>query len=178
MIFVRHREAVEQAFAVQTAYVPEQARDGRVYPFMTSLQWSRRFIGLKVFLSLAVAGWEGYEAAVRHQTAMGDRLRAGLREAGWTVVNDTPLPLVCFADASHASHASDTGRDRPAGWSEAVAQQVLASGEAWISTVALGEAGTVLRACITNVRTGPADVDALIATLGRARERAVAESGA
>lgn len=38
------------------------------------MQWSRRFIGLKVFLSLAVAGWEGYEQSIRHQTAMGDFL--------------------------------------------------------------------------------------------------------
>jgi glutamate/tyrosine decarboxylase-like PLP-dependent enzyme len=171
LFLTRHPGILERTFRVNTGYMP---RDGAglpvVDPYTQSMQWSRRFIGLKIFLSLAVAGWEGYEAAVRHQTAMGDRLRAGLTEAGWTVVNDTPLPLVCFADAS--------GRDRPAGWSEAVAQQVLASGEAWISTVALGEAGTVLRACITNVRTGPAEVDALIATLGRARERAVAESGA
>jgi len=169
LFLTRHAGILERTFRVTTGYMP---RDGAglavVDPYAQSMQWSRRFIGLKVFLSLAVAGWEGYEAAIRHQTAMGARLRAGLQAAGWRIVNDTPLPLVCFVDA----------RERPAGFTEAVAQSVLASGEAWLSTVALGEAGTALRACITNVRTGPEDIDALIATLDRARDRAAAESGA
>jgi hypothetical protein len=53
---------------------------------------------------------------------------------------------------------------------EAVAAKIVASGEAWISTVSLGgEAGTALRACITNYRTGAEDIDALIASLDRAR---------
>jgi hypothetical protein len=48
---------------------------------------------------------------------------------------------------------------------------VVGSGEAWISTVVLGEVGPALRACITNYRTGPGDVEALVASLGRARQR-------
>jgi hypothetical protein len=35
----------------------------------------------------------------------------------------------------------------------------------------LGEVGPALRACITNYRTGPEDVEALVAALGRARAR-------
>jgi glutamate/tyrosine decarboxylase-like PLP-dependent enzyme len=177
LFLTRHPGILERTFRVSTGYMPRdgaglggQAGLSVVDPYTQSMQWSRRFIGLKVFLSLAAAGWEGYEAAIRHQTAMGDRLRAGLQAAGWKIVNDTPLPLVCFVDA----------RERPAGFSEAVAQEVLASGEAWLSTVALGEAGTALRACITNVLTGPADIDALIGSLEKARGRAesAAESGA
>jgi glutamate/tyrosine decarboxylase-like PLP-dependent enzyme len=168
LYLTRHAGILERTFRVSAGYMP---RDGAGLPVMDpythSMQWSRRFIGLKVFLSLVVAGWEGYEAAVRHQTAMGDRLRERLREAGWKVVNETPLPVVCFVDAGEA---------RPAGFADAVAREVVASGEAWISTVSLGESGTALRACITNVRTGPEDVDALVASLGEARKRA--ESGA
>ena len=48
---------------------------------------------------------------------------------------------------------------------------VVASGEAWISTASLGESGPAARACITNYRTGPEDVEALVASLARARER-------
>jgi glutamate/tyrosine decarboxylase-like PLP-dependent enzyme len=132
------------------------------------MQWSRRFIGLKLFLSLAVAGWAGYEEAVRRQTEMGDRLRERLREEGWTIVNDTPLPVVCFVDTG-----KDGGKDgRSAPFLEAVAARVVGSGEAWISTVSLGELGPALRACITNYRTGPEDLEALVAALGRAREAA------
>jgi glutamate/tyrosine decarboxylase-like PLP-dependent enzyme len=131
------------------------------------MQWSRRFIGLKLFLSLAVAGWTGYEEAIRRQTAMGERLRERLRAEGWAIVNDTPLPVVCFVDSGKE------GRSAP--FLEAVAADVVASGEAWLSTVALGEVGPALRACITNYRTGPEDVDALVAALGRARARQAGE---
>jgi glutamate/tyrosine decarboxylase-like PLP-dependent enzyme len=167
LYLTRHAGILERTFRVATGYMP---RDGAalpvVDPYTHSMQWSRRFIGLKVFLSLAAAGWDGYAAAIRHQTAMGDRLRERLREAGWTVVNETPLPVVCFT----------AGEARPAAFLEAVAREVVASGEAWISTVMLGDGGMALRACITNVRTGPQDLDALIASLAGARQRA--ESGA
>jgi len=57
------------------------------------MQWSRRFIGLKLSLTLAVAGWKGYADIIRKQAALGDYLRDQLQTSGWTVVNDTPSPL-------------------------------------------------------------------------------------
>ena len=57
------------------------------------MQWSRRFIGLKLFLTLAVAGWKGYADVIRKQAALRDYLRDRLQTSGWTVVNDTPSPL-------------------------------------------------------------------------------------
>jgi glutamate/tyrosine decarboxylase-like PLP-dependent enzyme len=57
------------------------------------MQWSRRFIGLKPFLTLAVAGWKGYADVSRKQAALRDYLRDRLQTSGWTVVNDTPSPL-------------------------------------------------------------------------------------
>jgi hypothetical protein len=84
--------------------------------------------------------------------------------------------VVCFVDTSREGSEGREGRS--AAFLEAVAADVVASEEAWISTVALGEAGPALRACITNFRTGPEDVDALVATLARARSRqAPSESG-
>jgi glutamate/tyrosine decarboxylase-like PLP-dependent enzyme len=162
IFMTRHAGILERTFRVVARYMP---REGSVLPvadpYAHSMQWSRRFIGLKLFLSLAVAGWEGYEAAIRHQTAMGDRLRERLQEEGWAIVNDTPLPVVCFVDS---------GRDgRSVRFLEAVAADVVGSGDAWISTVSLGEAGPALRACITNYRTGPEDLEALVTALGRAR---------
>jgi aromatic-L-amino-acid decarboxylase len=169
LFLTRHPGLLERAFRVAAGYMPHAVGQPQVAdPFEHSMQWSRRFIGLKLFLSLAVAGWQGYEEAVRHQVAMGARLRRGLADHGWTVINDTPLPVVCFVHRG-------SGRTAPI---EAVAGDVVASGEAWISTVHL-ESGMALRACITNYRTGPADVDALIASVGRSWERRSAgESGA
>src|SRR5579884_321386 len=159
-IFVtRHVEAMERAFRVQTTYMPRDAAGlDIVDPHQHTMQWSRRFTGLKVFLSLLVAGWDGYARALRHQTAMGDRLRLELVRSGWRIDNDTPLPVICFSDPGGA----DPHR---------IAMQVVGSGEAWISTTVLAGGRTVLRACITNYRTTGEDVMALIGALGRAREK-------
>jgi glutamate/tyrosine decarboxylase-like PLP-dependent enzyme len=162
----RHPGILERTFRVAARYMPQEGAELSVAdPYAHSMQWSRRFIGLKLFLSLAVAGWGGYEQAIRHQTAMGDRLRERLREEGWEVVNETPLPVVCFVGTGAA------GRSAP--FLEAVAAEVVGSGEAWISTAVLGEVGPALRACITNYRTGPEDLEGLVAALGRARARLV-----
>jgi glutamate/tyrosine decarboxylase-like PLP-dependent enzyme len=164
MLLTRHAGILERTFRVAAGYMPrEGAALQMADPYAHSMQWSRRFIGLKVFLSLAVAGWEGYGEAIRHQTAMGERLRERLRGEGWMVVNDTPLPVVCFVDSG--------AEGRSPAFLEGIAAEVVGSGEAWISTVALREVGPALRACITNFRTGPEDVDALVAAVGRARER-------
>ncbi|MEZ5399979.1 MAG: pyridoxal-dependent decarboxylase [Bryobacteraceae bacterium] len=149
----RHRSGLDAAFGTPTAYMPKEAAGLAVDDLhLLSMQWSRRFIGLKVFLSLAAAGWPGYEAAVDHMTAMGELLRESLRGAGWAIHNETPLPVVCF------SGHGDPGE---------IARRVVASGEAWISSTVLGGRTRALRACITNYRTTAEDVGALVGTLDK-----------
>lgn len=159
----RHPEILSRTFGIEAAYVPPKA-EGVADPLAHSLQWSRRFIGLKVFLSLAVAGWEGYAQSLRHMTAMGEALRRELAAAGWKIANSTPLPVVCFTDprAAQADAAAHL---------EKIVQEVVGSGEAWISTTRIGGNQSVLRACITNFRTTPADVSALVRSVNEARER-------
>jgi glutamate/tyrosine decarboxylase-like PLP-dependent enzyme len=152
MYLTRHPNILLDTFRTPTAYMPKDAAGMDVIdPHQHSLQWSRRFTGLKVFLSLAVAGWDGYRDAIRHMTEMGNLLRSELRANGWEVVNDTPLPLVCFRR---------DGVDL-----DAVAREVVASGKAWISTTRLGRTEAVLRACITNFETGPEHIRTLVAAL-------------
>ena len=155
----RHPNIMDQTFAVQTAYMPKEAAHlDIVDPHLHTMQWSRRFIGLKLLLSLMVSGWEGYEATIRHQTAMGQLLRTKLRESGWELANDTPLPVVCFRDPQ-----GDAARQKD------LALKVVASGQAWISTTLLRGSDTVLRACITNYRTSPSDINALVEVVDRLR---------
>ncbi|HUX66906.1 MAG TPA: aminotransferase class V-fold PLP-dependent enzyme [Terriglobales bacterium] len=158
IFLTRHPHILSRTFGVAADYMPRDADEVASPPpdpFAHSMQWSRRFTGLKLFLSLAVAGWSGYEAALRHQVAMGDYLRQQAQAQGWRLANSTPLPLACLAD-----EACDL---------EATARAVVASGEAWISAVRLPGGLSALRACITNYRTQPADVDALLASLARHR---------
>ncbi len=163
MVLTRHRDILNRTFRIRTGYMPgDAARFQVVDPYAHSMQWSRRFIGLKLFLTLAVAGWEGYAETIRSQVALGDRLRRQLTASGWEVVNRTRLPVVCFRDGRQDQGGS--GADLAD-----IAQKVLSSGQAWISTAQVG-AQAVLRACITNYRTTPEDVDALVQVLNESRE--------
>src|SRR5439155_24480384 len=96
MFFCRHADAVSEAFRAETFYMPKKTAGPIADPYTSSVQWSRRFIGLKLFLALAERGEAGYAAMIDHQARMGDLLRSRLAEAGWRIVNDTPFPLVCF----------------------------------------------------------------------------------
>jgi hypothetical protein len=109
-----------------------------------------------------VAGWRGYQEAIEHQAAMGELLREKLAAAGWEVINRTPLPTICFVDARYTE-------GRSAAYLDAVAQHVVLSGKAWVSTARLRRTIPALRACITNYRTGPVDLDSLVAALEAAR---------
>jgi glutamate/tyrosine decarboxylase-like PLP-dependent enzyme len=127
-------------------------------PYLMGAQWSRRFIGLKVFMALAAAGHAGYAAQIERDCRLGDHLRTRLRDDGWRIVNDTPLPVVCFVPNEHACPA-----DRLA----EIARHVDTSGKAWISVAQLA-GRPALRACITSYRTTQPDIDALCHTLALA----------
>jgi glutamate/tyrosine decarboxylase-like PLP-dependent enzyme len=138
MFFCRHPDTVAEAFRADVSYMPGKPVGPAFDPYTTSAQWSRRFIGLKLFLSLAQHGEAGYVEMIEHQTRMGDVLREALRSSGWRIVNSTPLPLVCFA------------RDGvvPATFLAALHKRQIA----WMSEARLGGI-PVVRACITSFRT-------------------------
>ena len=124
-----------------------------VDPYTSTVQWSRRFIGLKFFLSLAERGESGYIEMIEHQARMGDVLRQSLQRRGWRIVNKTPLPLVCFA------------RDR------LVSSRFLTALHerriAWMSEVRLDDGDPVLRACITSFRTTEQDIEWVVDEMSR-----------
>lgn len=159
IFIIRDRSILGEACRITTDYMPPRAED-TFDPYTHSLQWSRRFIGLKVLLSLMVAGWEGYAAALRHQTRMGEVLRDKLRSAGWRIVNNTPLPVVCFIESDREPDADRLAK---------IVDELVSRGEAWISTTRLAGGMPVLRACITSYRTSPHDLDVLVAALEEAR---------
>jgi len=162
MFITRHPRILSSAFSVSTAYMPKEGeRLAVVDSFSHSLQWSRRFIGLKLFLTLATTGWNGYAQVIRHQAQMGDLLRQRLTATGWRVVNQTPLPVVCFTPASETW-------DMP--MHQRACDAVLQTGRAWISTISLDAKQPALRACITNYRTGPEDIETLIDVLATVRD--------
>lgn len=158
MFFCRHPDAVRRAFAAVTSYMPDAVSGATDDPYVTSAQWSRRAIGLKVFMALAELGVDGYATLIEHQVAMGDLLRTRLTEAGWLVVNDTALPVICFTHPSIRAGMLTT---------RTVLEVIYTRGFVWISDVVLGGQERVLRACITSYRTTSDDVDTLVTELER-----------
>ncbi len=70
MFFTRHRSILEKTFGVAAGYMPRTVEGAPVVePHRSSMQWTRRFIGLKLFLSLAVAGFDGYAETLRSMVA-------------------------------------------------------------------------------------------------------------
>jgi glutamate/tyrosine decarboxylase-like PLP-dependent enzyme len=152
MFFCRHSESVSQAFHADITYMPGK-KSGPVFdPLSTSIQWSRRFIGLKLFLALAQRGESGYAEMIEHQTRMGDLLRKSLIASGWRILNTTPLPLICFTrDRLDIGAFLASLRER----------QI-----AWMSEAQIG--GTpVVRACVTSFRTTESDIHWVVGEMNR-----------
>lgn len=143
MFFCRHRDSVSRAFGAHASYMPSHADRDTVDPYLHSMQWSRRFSGLKLFMSLAHHGASGYAEMIERQTWMGDRLRQALRSSGWEVVNSTPLPLVCF---------TRDGLDVDSFLASMRRHQI-----AWVSGARLADR-QVVRACITSFKTTESDI--------------------
>jgi glutamate/tyrosine decarboxylase-like PLP-dependent enzyme len=152
MFFCRHPERVAEAFRVGITYLSKNTDLTVPDPLMTSVQWSRRFIGLKLFMSLAEHGESGQAEMIEHQTRMGDVLREALVASGWHIVNSTPLPLVCFTREGLV----------PADFLAGLRERQIA----WMSEAMVG--GTsALRACITSFKTTQADIHWVVDEMNR-----------
>jgi aromatic-L-amino-acid/L-tryptophan decarboxylase len=156
MFFCKHSDAVAGAFHAETSYMPGKTTGPVTDPYTTSVQWSRRFIGLKLFLALAHHGESGYVDMIEHQSRMGEVLRESLKQAGWRIVNKTPLPLVCF---------TRDGLDTTGFLATLLARQI-----AWMSEVRLGNGAPVLRACITSFQTTESDIKSVVAEMSSLRQ--------
>ncbi|MBV8504416.1 MAG: pyridoxal-dependent decarboxylase, partial [Alphaproteobacteria bacterium] len=87
MFITRHGETLSSAFQVSADYMP--SNNFGLDPYVTSFQWSRRFLGLRLFLSLAAAGWTGYGRHVEHSIELSRLLEKKLLARGWTIANNS-----------------------------------------------------------------------------------------
>jgi aromatic-L-amino-acid decarboxylase len=162
MFFCRYRDAVAEAFRAEVSYMPKKPDGSPEDPYSTSVQWSRRLIGLKLFLALAELGESGYVEMIDRQAQMGDLLRESLKSSGWRIVNTTPLPVVCFTrEGLNTSELLSLLREH----------QI-----AWMSEANLG--GTpVIRACITSFKTTEADIHWVVGEMNRLIDHDARQAG-
>ena len=162
MFFCRHPETAARAFRATASYMPGSAGDKTFDPYTNSVQWSRRFTGLKLFMSLAERGEHDQAAMIEHQARMGGVLRELLSAAGWRIVNNTPLPVVCF---------TRDGLDIPGFLADLRQEQT-----AWMSEAQINGA-SALRACISSFKTTEAELRDIVLDITRlaAKQTANAE---
>ena len=152
LFITRRGDLLSEAFHASTSFMPSS--NAAVDPYLNSVQWSRRFLGLRLFLALAAAGWEGLGAHVERGVAVIACVKERLEALRWRVVNDSPLAVL---DAVPPAELGDV---------RALVRRVVASGQAWVAPTTY-EGQDVVRICATNGETAIEDIDALVAALNR-----------
>jgi glutamate/tyrosine decarboxylase-like PLP-dependent enzyme len=152
-LFITTRgELLSEAFHASTSFMPSSVAS--VDPYLNSVQWSRRFMGLRLFLALAAAGWPGLGAHVERAVTVIARIREKLEALGWAVANASELAVLDVLPPG--------GREV-----RALVREVVSSGRAWVAPTTF-EGRDVVRICATNGETSDADVDELVAALNSA----------
>jgi glutamate/tyrosine decarboxylase-like PLP-dependent enzyme len=150
MFFIKDAELLSAAFQSSASYMPSNLAN--LDPYVTTVQWSRRFLGLRLFLSLAVAGWDGYARHVERCVRLAGMIEEQLGARGWSIANRSRLAVLCAVPPGGSDAAP------------AIVKRVLASGRAWVS-LATFEGRQVIRICVTHGETTPEDVAKLIDAL-------------
>jgi glutamate/tyrosine decarboxylase-like PLP-dependent enzyme len=153
LFVTRHPGLLSQAFHASTSFMPSSISG--LDPYLNSVQWSRRFLGLRLFLALAAAGWQGMGAHVERAVEVIARIKAALLQAGWRIANDSPLAVL------------DAVPPQKLGEVRALVKRVVASGRAWVAPTTF-EGEDVVRICATHGETNEADIEALLAALNEA----------
>jgi len=150
MFLIRKTELLSRVFHADATYMP--SHDTSVDPYVSSVQWSRRFLGLRLFLSLASAGWHGYAAHVERAVSHAAEIKRRLVALGWSVLNDSPVAVLVVAPPPEL------------GTPRAIVRRILESGAAWVSTARFEERD-VIRICVTHGETSDEDVAVLVNAL-------------
>lgn len=143
---------LSEAFHSSTSFMPSSFAG--IDPYLNSVQWSRRFLGLRLFLSLGAAGWAGLGAHVERSVAVIAQLRERLTALGWTVANDSPLAVLDVLPP----RARDV---------RALVRQVVESGRAWVAPASF-EGRDVVRICATHGEISQSDIAELVDALSAA----------
>jgi aromatic-L-amino-acid/L-tryptophan decarboxylase len=125
--------------------------------FEESMELSRRFRALKLWLSLRYHGLAAFRSAIANDLKHAQRLAAAVRgNADFELMAPVGLSAVCFHYRGHGQEASSTNE-----MNAAILRRVIERGNVYLSNATLHGA-FCLRSCFVNHRTTDADVDRII----------------
>ncbi|MCU1303456.1 MAG: Aromatic-L-amino-acid decarboxylase [Candidatus Sulfotelmatobacter sp.] len=126
--------------------------------FEESIELSRRFRALKLWLSLRYHGLHSFRAAIQQNLDHAKRLAAAIEDsASLELLGPVELSAVCFRHLLNKD-ASEEARDR---FNLALLKRIVARGRVYLSNAEL-KGKFCLRACIVNHLTREVDIDAVV----------------
>ncbi|HLZ43640.1 MAG TPA: pyridoxal-dependent decarboxylase [Candidatus Sulfotelmatobacter sp.] len=168
-LLYRSSDAAQSAFAHSGDYARVLSADpveGFAF-FEESLELSRRFRALKLWLSLRYHGFGAFRESIVKDLAQARRFADAIRNhPDLELLAPVELSAVCFRHRGNRTMAENEIND----FNAAVLKRVVARGRVYLSNASL-RGKFCLRACIVNHRTTDADVDTVIPEiLAAARE--------
>jgi glutamate/tyrosine decarboxylase-like PLP-dependent enzyme len=160
-LLVRDPATLLRSFSIDAAYVRDDAslsgrglNIGELGP-----QWSRAFLALKVWLSLAAHGTEAYGRRIAHDVELARYLDERVRaHPDLEPMCPVTLSIACYRYAPAGAGLDDPALDA---LNERLMVAIRRDGRAFPSNAELG-GRYCLRACLVNHRTEADDIDALL----------------
>ncbi len=170
VVLIRDAQAASRPFRVQASYVPRGAP--QVENYQLGVQWSRRFLGMKLWFALQVYGRRAFEVHFANQMKLGRRFRELLAaQPQFATISESPLPIACF---TYLEKPRQTRRGLPVEsltrferqMNLTLAEEMVRRGWAWISATRIRGA-TVMRMMVINYETSERHLKRLAADLER-----------
>lgn len=159
-LLYRDAEIARKAFTYTGSYAKQLSTDpieGFAF-FEESIELSRRFRALKLWLSLRYHGLQAFREAIRTNLNQAQRLAGAVRSCReLELVAPVELSAVCFRHAV-GINASDDERNR---FNLALLKNIVGRGKTYLSNAEL-KGQFCLRACIVNHLTRTEDIDAVV----------------
>jgi aromatic-L-amino-acid decarboxylase len=168
-LLYRDVNAAHAAFAHTGEYAKSLTTDpveGFAF-FEESLELSRRFRALRLWLSLRYHGLKAFRAAIQKDLDLAQRLASAIaNQPKLELTAPVELSAICFRHVT----AKSLGEDELNRHNAAILKRVVQRGHVYLSNATL-RGKFCLRACIVNHRTTEADVDSVIPeVLGAAKD--------
>jgi glutamate/tyrosine decarboxylase-like PLP-dependent enzyme len=172
-LLYRDVEQARRTFLYTGSYAKQLSSDpveGLAF-FEESIELSRRFRALKLWLSLRYHGLEGFRAAIRGDLEHAQQLaRAIDGEPRLERLAPVELSAVCFRHLV-SKGSSEEERNR---FNLALLKRLIARGRVYLSNAEL-KGKFCLRACIVNHRTTDTDIEAVVREVLAVGEEIAAE---
>jgi glutamate/tyrosine decarboxylase-like PLP-dependent enzyme len=178
-LIVKRRDDLLRTFHRSPEYYrSSRPEDEPLHWYQYSIEGTRRFRALKLWLSWKHLGTQGFGRLVERNDDLAAYLAERVREADdFEALPPRPeLSVVCFRHLPGGPAAAALDPALVDAYQDALQRALERSGEAWVSTTTL-RGRTYLRAGVMNYLSNSSDVDAMLDALRRLSPEACEASG-